>query len=280
MKQRNRRQRRALHLTLALILLAALGFFGWVAEGCPVFTLKAAFRGALQNAALPTAKLDGILGDNSGSESRVALSHWDDGAVAVRLTRRNHAWRGGNASWFAAADGVPYVMLDKIPYSSDNSYGDTNTYDYKNRAVAAVWTEGRRAELRLVLEDVTFDEIDSYWAAQHSGAVGGTWPLRVLETQGDWTVFAFDFDSFPDGFKWIPGEYIWCPTVRNYPYEGYEACWDAFCWLQNFLNRDPVRNDYPDRLDVQPARFELTLYDEAGAVAKTVAWDPCEALRP
>lgn len=273
MRYETKRRRKGLRLAVVLTALALLCFFGWLAEGCPKLTKAGAFRQSLRNAAMPEAGMDAVLRRKMSNGGYVALGSGVDGAVAVRLWDAQPGWTGdSNPKWYPAADGVRYVLLNQICYALTGSNPDIDHFprELANTAAVAVKTDGARAELRLVLEPVTFGDIDESWTLSNPGAVGVTWPLRELETQGDWTVFGFDGDAFPEG---ISGKYRsldYFPDARIQPYEGYEKEWDALYWIQNYYNRSAGL----DRVDVQPSRFELTLYDEDGNVAGTAVLDP------
>lgn len=269
MKRKSRKRRRGLHLALALVVLAVFGFFGWLAEGCPTFSRAGAFRRVLRNCALPETKLDVVLEQAGTRGDDIAIGVSENGASVVQLSERTHGWSGYGARYFPSVDGVRYVMMNKTDYDGGHSYSDDSPIDFQSRPAVAVKTDGARAELRLVLEDVTFYPVSKRWKYfDHEGAVGGAWPLRALETKDGWTIFAFDSEVFPEGIRILydsgKGDTPQCP------YEGSEAYWDAFYWIMSFYGQYYGQ----DRTYVQPARFELTLYDEAGNAAKTVSWKP------
>lgn len=269
MKRKSRKRRRGLHLALALVVLAVFGFFGWLAEGCPTFSRAGAFRRALRNCALPETTLDVVLEQAGTRGDDIAIGVSESGASVVRLLEQTHGWSGHAARYFPSVDGVRYVMMNKTGYATIDSFYDDSPDSFQYRAAVAVKTDGARADLRLVLEDVTFYPVSERWKySDHEGAVGGSWPLRALETKDGWTIFAFDSEVFPEGVRILydsgNGDTLQCP------YEGSEAYWDAFYWIMSFYGQDYGK----DRAYVQPARFELTLYDEAGTAAKTVSWKP------
>lgn len=274
----------ALALTLAALLLT--GF--WLLQGRPCFSAASAFRQGLRNAAIPAVRmelgLDPEPGDNSWNWDKFGVGTDGERTFGVELSKRSserfsflHIWKPfQGVRTQPVTEGICYLPVttgwtyldraetkwtpDPAGYEEYDRYSD----DFPRlRDFILIKAPGDWAKLTLVLEDAEIDD-------KNGLRKGGVYGLEGERLEGDWYRFTFRDCYLPVN---VGGSLNWSDFERQRALlpdwePDIEASWAYYNWVAAYTQNELEASG------VQPAHFELTIYDETGTAVRTVTLEP------
>ncbi len=257
-------RRRGRRLILVLAGLVLLLFLVWLSKGCPLFSKQREFSRSLANAMMPDASYETTVQTGTyrttlsiGSNDYASYTLLPEGGGTVRFSTFGTFSLNGVLE-YPAVDGVHYVLFHDSASSYNNPY---NTEDIQKwGAIAAVKTEGLRAELSLVLEDGPRWQIDASEILP-----GGSFPLLAGEEQDGWTCFSVDTSIYPGE----ESQYDMFLLSNDSP----DPAVTYLAWMCEYLYKNWRECQTMWERD---GHFQLTLYDETDRIVKVVEFPACE----
>lgn len=262
---------RGWRLTLDCAVLLLLLFLAWTSVDYHSLTPGAAFRRGLEDACYPPVEMELLAEarndsfDRGDTEPKVrtqtrGLAADGDRAYCGELYTEQ-GWSTYNCwSFPAVAEDVWYVpLLERFDIEdfcwnyNDSEYDALMRSEPPVKSSFAVKAPGAGASLTLILDACEATE-------RHGPLSYGSYPMILQEHRDDWFLFGFDMAAMRAAMQYNDnGRY-------NLSFDSsYESLlrWadDYTVWNQGYL---------------PPAHLELTTYDEAGRILKTLQWD----LRP
>lgn len=253
MKNLWNRRTKAVKLAVDLLLILIILIGVWAYNDYPMPTIGTAYRQAQHNAMLPSGSSpELVLTQKRNEYGFYSLGVQDETAYCVSLSR-HFFWRTDRFQTFPAVDGIFIVPFSD--YRIHNLY-DESDFAELDPALAIKAPDAASLRIVLSLEDyypkasceTENDTSDTVWA-------GGTYLLTVEPEENGW--FLADFDAVP----------------RSSGYRIYDsgAFQNYFRWIEHFYRESLyMRTNDPNF----SACFIITVYDETGAVIKTVTWEP------
>lgn len=247
--------RLALDLAAILILLVCV----WAMLGYPALFPGWAYRWGMEDAGLPALEPSLLVDTEKGQ-----LALYEDGETAYleELQKERFGWTASLRRSCPAVDGVLYMPLIwdfEYPYE-----GKTDLYRYDEER--EVYVErmipcfavraGQASEATLTL--VVARDRD------RSHTVGGSFRLPLLEKKNDWFLFRFDLADILAHWRLLDsgGWQEWMDDEENY----YTAPYNGLIQWMSHYNRSNEGVLYR----IAEAHLELTLYDAAGQVLRSV----------
>lgn len=275
----DRPERRGLRLALLLSALVLLLFLGWWSEGFPLFSEKREFHRFVVNAMVNDAELETIR-DGNGWISTLYVGTNDHASYVI--SEDGSGPRGPTYIGDVPLVGVmEYPTIDGIYYALFHSWcrydHELMKPDYLTACgtIAAIKTEGLRAELSLVLGN------GPRWESNTDTIYpGGSFPLMREEERDGWTYFSLDLSVFDEVVieNEVTGKNEYATEEDLWYSCGYSSSSNPaityFNWLQAYYQ---IRWRNYQSIKERESHFHLTLYDAENQVVKEIDIPACES---
>lgn len=263
----------------ALLILV----FAWSVVNVSSVSAETVFRRGLENACYPAAEMELLAEARCDSYNLRDVTLIEQTTTEGLGTDANHAYlvqlseergRRSYSCWStpAVAEDVWYLPLFSefgtlaAPFRSwilESSFNQLTQIGLPQRSCFAVKAPGASASLTLIVDawedtNSSYDNTTSY----------AKFPLILQEHQNGWFLFRFDTTPLLD--------------AQNYDLEIEYSPYYADASEYRIRHKEPYASllvwasCYTSWPDCPPAHLELTTYDEAGRILKTLQWD----LRP